>query len=129
VPDVPWERGQGGTPWGQFNKETDMTRIFNFPFLGKTYKVQFKAEHYACNGNLALQAYTEDGEPFADVSVNVMGALSADDGKDHICLDVNNLPMSSFGEIVKAGVLTPTGRQAESGFCTYPIYKVDLTKI
>lgn len=106
-----------------------MSRIFNFPFLGRTYKVYFKAEHYASNGNLALQAYTKDGEPFTDVSVNVTGALGAEDGKDHICVDANNLPMSSFVEIVKAGVLTPTGRQAESGFCTYPIYKVDLTKI
>ena len=106
-----------------------MAKIFNFPFLGKTYKICFKTEHYAYNGNLALQAYTRDGEPFADVSVNVMGALSAEEGKDHICLDSNNLPMSSFEEIVKAGVLTPTGRQAQSGFCTYPIYKVDLTKI
>ena len=106
-----------------------MPKIFKFPFLGKTYEIFFKTEHYAYNGNLALQAYTKEGEPFADVSVNVMGALSAEEGKDHICVDVNNLPMASFGEIVKAGVLTPTGRQAQSGFCTYPIYKVDFTKI
>jgi hypothetical protein len=112
-----------------FNKETIMARIFNFPFLGKTYKIFFKSERYACNGNLALQAYTEDGEPFADVSVNITGALGAEEGNDHVCVDVNNLPMASFGEIVKAGVLIPTGRQAQSGFCTYPIYKVDLAKI
>lgn len=106
-----------------------MTKIFNFPFLGKTYKIWLKEEHYASNGNLALQAYTDEGEPFAMISTNVEGALTKAEGKDHICLDNNNLPISSFEEIVKAGVLTPTGRQACNGFCKYPIYKVDLTKI
>jgi hypothetical protein len=104
-------------------------KLFIFPFLGTDYKIWLKEEHYASNGNLALQAYTDEGEPFAMISTNVEGALTKAEGKDHICLDDNNLPIKSFDNLMKAGALTPTGRYAQSGFCNYPIYKVDLTKI
>ena len=106
-----------------------MAKIFNFPFLGTDYKIWLKEEHYASNGNLALQAYTAEGEPFAMISTNVEGALTPTEGKDHICLDDNNLPLKSFDNLMNAGVLIPTGRHAQSGFCNYPIYKVDLSKI
>lgn len=106
-----------------------MAQIFNFPFLGTDYKIWFKVEHYASNGNLALQAYTAEGEPFAMISTNVEGALTKEEGKDHICFDSNNLPAKLFDVLVKAGVLTHTGRWAQSGFCQYPVYKVDLAKI
>lgn len=105
------------------------SKFFKFPFHGTTYNISLEEEHYASNGNLALQAYTDEGEDFATISTNIEGALSASEGKDHICLDCNNLPMESFDELVNAGVLIPTGRSAFSGFCCYPIYKVDLTKI
>lgn len=104
-------------------------KFFKFPFLGTDYNICLKEEHYASNGNLALQAYTDEGEPFAMISTNVEGALTPKEGKDHICLDNNNLPEKSFEGLVKAGVLTPTGMAACSGFCKYPIYKVDLSKI
>lgn len=104
-------------------------KLFIFPFLGTDYKIWLKEEHYASNGNLALEAYTDEGEPFAMISTNVEGALTKTEGKDHICLDDNNLPLKSFDNLMKAGVLTPTGRHAQSGFCNYPIYKVDLSKI
>ena len=104
-------------------------KLFNFPFLGKTYKIWLKAEHYANNNALALQAITEDGEPFADISVNIMCALNSEERKNHVCVDTNNLPRKSLEPLVKAGVLTDTGRMAPSGFVQYPIYRVDLSKI
>lgn len=104
-------------------------KLFVFPFLGTDYKIWLKEEHYASNGNLALEAYTDKGEPFATISVNLEGVLTPAEGKDHICLDTNNLPEKSFDGLVEAGVLTPTGLVAHSGFCKYPIYKVDLSKI
>ena len=104
-------------------------KFFKFPFLGTDYEICLKVEHYASNGNLALEAYTKEGEPFATISTNVEGALTKEQGKDHICLDDNNLPIKSFDNLMKAGVLIPTGGWAFSGFCKYPIYKVDLSKI
>lgn len=103
-------------------------KVFDFPFNGKTYKVNLKVEHYQDNGNLALEAY-HHGEAFATLSVNIPGALSKDEGKDHIVLDLNNLQLTSVGPLFAAGVLIPTGRRVSSGFCTYPIYKVDLKQL
>lgn len=103
-------------------------KIFKFPLNGKTYKVTLKLEHYADNGNIALEAYNK-GEDFATLSVNIPGALTKADGKDHIVLDLNNFQLTSFVPLFQEGVLIPTGRRVASGFCVYPIYKVDLTKI
>jgi len=103
-------------------------KFFKFPFLGTDYEISLKEEHYAFNDNLALQAYTKEGEPFATLSVN-LNVFTPEEGKDHICLDTNNLPIKSFDGLVEAGVLRPTGEVAHSGFCKYPIYKVDLSKI
>ena len=104
-------------------------KFFKFPFLGTDYNICLIEKHYASNGNLALEAYTDEGEPFAMISTNIEGALTPAEGKDHICLDDNNLPIKSFDNLMNAGVLIPTGRHAQSGFCNYPIYKVDLSKI
>lgn len=103
-------------------------KVFDFPFNGKNYKVNLKVEHYQDNGNLAIEAY-HHGKPFATISVNIPGALTKKEGKDHIVLDLNNLELASFVPLFQEGVLIPTGRRVCSGFCTYPIYKVDLTKI
>lgn len=104
-------------------------KFFKFPFLGTDYNIRLIEKHYASNGNLALEAYTDEGEPFAMISTNIEGALTPAEGKDHICLDDNNLPIKSFDNLMNAGVLIPTGRHVQSGFCNYPIYKVDLSKI
>ena len=103
-------------------------KVFDFPFNGKNYKVNLKVEHYQDNGNIAIEAY-HHGEPFATISVNIPGALSKADGKDHIVLDLNNYQLTSFGPMFAEGLLIPTGRRVSSGFCTYPICKVDLTKL
>ena len=104
-------------------------KYFKLPFLGSTYNIRLKAEHYANNGALAIDAYTDGGEPFATISKNIIGALNPEERSDHICVDINNLPFKTIEPLVKAGVLTYTGRMAPNGFCQYPIYKVDLTKI
>jgi hypothetical protein len=103
-------------------------KIFNFPMNGKTYKINLKVLHYQENDNIALEAY-HHGEDFATLSVNIPGALTKADGKDHIVLDLNNFQLTSFVPLFQEGVLIPTGRRVASGFCVYPIYKVDLTKI
>lgn len=105
-----------------------LQKVFNFPLNGKNYKVNLKIEHYQENGNIALEAY-HHGEDFATLSVNIPGALSKEDGKDHIVLDLNNFQLTSFGPMFAEGVLIPTGRRVSSGFCSYPIYKVDLTQL
>lgn len=105
-----------------------LQKVFNFPLNGKTYKINLKIEHYQDNGNIALEAY-HHGEEFATLSVNIPGALSKAEGKDHIVFDLNNFQLTSVVPLFAEGVLIPTGRRVCSGFCTYPIYKVDLTKI
>lgn len=103
-------------------------KVFDFPFNGKNYKINLKVEHYQDNGNLALEAY-HHGKAFATISVNIPGALTKAEGKDHIVLDLNNLQLTSVAPLFAEGVLIPTGRRVSSGFCTYPIYKVDLAQL
>jgi hypothetical protein len=103
-------------------------KVFDFPFNGKNYKVNLKVEHYQDNGNIAIEAY-HHGEPFATISVNIPGALSKKKGQDHIVLDTNNYQLDSFVPLFEKKVLIPAGSNVCSGFCTYPICKVDLTQL
>lgn len=105
-----------------------LQKVFNFPLNGNNYKINLKIEHYQENGNIALEAY-HHGEDFATLSVNIPGALSKKKGQDHIVLDTNNFQLSSFAPLFEQGVLIPAGSNVSSGFCTYPICKVDLKQI
>ncbi len=102
------------------------TEKFNVPFFGKQEEIYLTTANYADNGNLSVRSICAEG-PFASISTNIVGALSKEDGKDHICLD-HNLPHEVARVLEEKGYITPTGRSVTSGFVQFHIYKVDLTK-
>ena len=83
----------------------------------KEKKFQVRASSYQ-NGNIALHAFC-DGEPWAMISVNI---LHLPDG--YFCAVTNNWPeVEAF--LKQFDIASNTYKYAESGFCKYPIYKLD----
>jgi hypothetical protein len=87
-----------------------------YTFKGK--KVFLKKEEYRNNGTLAVLMYTEDGELYDCITVNLNNPLQSD---SLAFLDENNLP--GIGRwITKHKLGIDMGFNACSGFCTYPLY-------
>lgn len=79
---------------------------------------------YAYKNNLAIYLETDDGEPYAQLTVNLGTKL----GKDLAFVDTNNCPWAE--EFIKTYELgEPMGAYGSSGFCTYPLYRFRLDKI
>lgn len=94
----------------------------------KQGQLQFLITNYRNNNNLAIilldkKVYEEEGYIWDDVSVNIE-ALN----QNEVCLDTNNMPYAE--DIIKGlEVGTDTGRRLQSGYCSYPVYQIDLKKI
>ena len=85
-------------------------------------KLTIKLSKYY-NGNTAIQLYTESGEPFVTLTVNI-----CDMPKDEVCLDVNNFPDGI--ELMKKyelGIFT--GNYVPSGFCSYPVFYLNMNNV
>lgn len=106
------------------------TKFYTIPFLGKKESVALTLGHYMSNGNIAVQAVTKDGEPWATFSINIEGGMSKEMGTDHIFLDTNTYPEEVFKPFIEAGIISSPKdvRVVQSGFCFYPIVKVDKDK-
>lgn len=91
--------------------------------FGVTYKVYTYIGKYASNDNIAVELISEDGEPFATLTVNI---YSLEDGL--ACIDVNNC--SGAIDLIKKYELGKfTGDYAHSGYCSYPIYKLNIDNL
>ena len=86
-------------------------------YCGETYNLTFEATTYQNNGSLAVQAYDEEGMPFAIVTVNT--PYSDTNEKDVAFLDTNNSG-SLVRQMVDDGLIELTGRYVQSGYCSYP---------
>ena len=87
------------------------------------YDVGIRLENYVNNNNTCISLYDEDGCPFAIITTNIEKLP-----KEYACIDTNNyhwatkfLTDNDLGE--------PTECYMNSGFCTYPIYKLNLNKL
>lgn len=89
----------------------------------KTYdyngaKVYLQKEEYRNNGTLAVLMFTEDGDLYGNVTVNLNHPLQSD---SMAFLDENNMP--GIGKwLAKNKLGIAMGANACSGFCTYPLY-------
>ncbi len=89
---------------------------------GGEYDIGFSVSSYRNNSNTYVGMICDEG-PFADLTVNIR-----DLPEGFACLDTNNIPNAEA--FVKENNLgTPTGTYAQSGFCTYPIYKLNIDEI
>lgn len=80
------------------------------------------AMKYMDNNTLAVCLYTEDGEPYADLTVNLEDSMA---NCEMAYVDTNNCPWAD-NFIKDNGLGEPTGKVGKSGFCTYPLYKFNL---
>ena len=86
------------------------------------YVLKIMVGRYQNNDNLALSLVTEDGEPFSRLSVNI------DSLPDGWCaIDTNNFP-DNIGLIERYKLGERIG-EISSGFCTYPIYEINMEEV
>ena len=78
--------------------------------------------------NIAIQAWDEDGEPFAVITVNLPDEELSGDENCTAFVDVNNIP-EIYDFLIDNEIAEFTGRTAYSGFCEYPEFKFNLGKL
>lgn len=92
------------------------------------YEVDFILASYVNNDNTAvlIRSKAEDGnymEPWGDMTVNIVDLPAG-----MACLDTNNSPyIEQF--VIENGLGEPAGFSIPSGFCKFPVYKLDIEKI
>lgn len=93
-----------------------------YELYGKTYDVRLVVSKYYFHDNIALKLETPDGLPFAHITVNLQPLVWG-----YAYLDTNNLPnIREFIERYKIGKWV--NAYCESGYCKYPLYKIDLDR-
>ena len=97
-------------------------KTYELKFYGKTYKLNAITAHYNNNNSLAVLLETEEGEPFATITVNLTNGIAEN---EYQYVDTNN---NHWAEkfINDNGLGEPTGITGYSGFCGYPLYKFNL---
>ena len=101
--------------------------MLNYRLYDEDFNIGLWMDEYTTNGNTAVIMLCKDEEgyvePFADLTVNII-----DLPKDEAAIDTNDLTgITEWIEQNKIGA--PTGRYITSGFCSYPIYKLNLENI
>ena len=76
------------------------------------------------NNNTALELVCEDGIPLAVITVNLGDLLK----RNMAYIDTNNCS-GAENFLVDNDFGLPTGEHKTSGFCIYPLYKLDLERI
>lgn len=101
--------------------------------LGEEYEVYLKRNSYIDNGSLAIQVFdASDGCPFTVLTVNLEETprcyTHTKDKESVAFVDTNNNPWAE--EFIKNNKLgEPIGMYGHSGFCSYPLYRFDLSKL
>lgn len=90
-------------------------------YYGDTYNLQLYMGTYNNNNNLAIEIIDVDTiEPFTDLSVNI-----APLPKNQFCVDINNFK-EGIDLIKKYDLAIDTGLTLSSGFCSYPVYELNI---
>ena len=100
-----------------------MKTMYIKDFSNKNVAIQLQVQQYAKNWQMAILLYTPDGEYYSDLSVFV----EEFDDKCYMCLDTNNLPNAE--QFVDNYNLWTLVGYAHSGFCSYPIYDMNLDEL
>lgn len=97
-------------------------KTYELEFYGEKYNLIVKTSRYTNNDSLAVLLETEEGEPFATVTVNIMNGVASE---EYQYIDTNNCSWAPKF-IEDNGLGTPTGIMGFSGFCQYPLYRFNL---
>lgn len=94
----------------------------------EVYKVALFRKKYYYTDSLAVNLICDDGEPFGTCTVNIDEPFSSCDDESLAFVDVNNLDyIEKF--LTDNKIAEPTGYRVTSGYCEYPEYKFDLSKL
>lgn len=80
---------------------------------------------YQADNSRAIEIWNNEDGPIARITVCITGSGLAE---DETVIDTNNCPWAM--EFIKQhGFGQATGRMVKSGYCTYPVVKLDIEKI
>lgn len=80
---------------------------------------------YQADNSRAIEIWNNEDGPIARITVCIAGSGLAE---DETVIDTNNCPWAM--EFIKQhGFGQATGRMVKSGYCTYPVVKLDIEKI
>lgn len=83
-------------------------------------------EKYVCNGALAVKLYSRTGELYATLTVNLPESNNLEYG--YAFVDAYNLRWAKeFINKYELGHFA--NRYASDGWCTYPLYKFDISRL
>ena len=85
---------------------------------------EINIRNYSSNNNTALELVCEDGVPLAIITKNLEDLLE----NNMAYIDTNNCPWAE-DFLIDNDFGLPTGEYKASGFCNYPLYKLDLEEI
>ena len=107
-----------------------MHKYYRFKDFNEEYLIWLQPREYnwGSRHNLAVQAWTEDGEPFEVITVNLPDEELSDDESCTAFIDENNLP-EIYNFLINNDIAVFTGNTAISGFCEYPEFKFNLEKL
>lgn len=80
---------------------------------------------YQADNSRAIEIWNREDGPIARITVCIAGSRLAE---DEVVIDTNNCPWA-LELIRKYEFGTETGRTVKSGFCTYPVVKLNVEKI
>lgn len=87
------------------------------------HELEIRKSTYISGGNLALILF-EEGQVYATLTTNLGRPLP----ENYAFVDPNNVPwVEDFIEEFQLG--EPLGLSEVSGFCSYPLYRFDLSTI
>ena len=92
--------------------------MFRFALLGQVFHIWLAQETYLHPRSLCVKAFTADSYPFATLTVNL---VSPSQSFSRAYVDVNNCPW--IEQFLVSNIT------AKSGFCVYPLYDFDLSKL
>lgn len=93
----------------------------------KNWRVKPIACRYVANNTLAVTLVTEEGEPFANITVNITDSIIfANEAAAFV--DTNNCPWAE-DFLRETDLGSPVGIFGRSGYCEYPLYKFAVEKM
>ena len=101
--------------------------MYKVKLFGTEWDLTLVRSHYNYGRGLAVIANTPEGECFAVLTVNLETSnLNSDE--EYAFVDTNNNPWAEKF-LIKNNIAQPTNIKVPQGFCTYPLYRFDLSKL
>ena len=103
-------------------------KTFDVQTRWATYpKCHLIVNNYSNNGHIALEIWSDEEGPIADITVNVAGIESMPENVS--CIDVNNFPeVIDIIRQLKIGKILE-GKFLRSGWCIYPMVEFNANNI